>query len=238
MFEGFDPKSQYTDRRRFGMSLGISMLVYLPLIGGIVAASAHAVHKVQEEEKMVQVEFKEPPPPPPPPPVEQPKPQKVLATKPARAKVERPELKAPDEIPDEKPAEADAPLPEAAPIDQGQTGYLTGQIGGTGTGEVAPPPPPPPPKIVRASDPIRDGNFKMPEYPRSARRAGITGTVIARIYVNATGKVTRVDILEGPDVFHEGVREALLAWRYTPARLSDGTATADTHIVRIPFVLN
>jgi periplasmic protein TonB len=238
MFEGFDPKSQRTDRRRFGMSLVVSFAVYVPIIGGIVAASAHAVHKVAEPEKQVDVQFKEPPPPPPPPPVEQPKPQKVVATKPARAKVERPELKAPDEIPDEKPPEADTALPEAAPIDQGQTGYLTGQIGGTGTGEVAPPPPPPKPKIVRSSDPVKDGNFKMPEYPRSARRAGITGTVIARIYVSAQGKVTRVEILEGPDVFHEYVKEALLAWHYTPARLSDGSATADTHIVRVPFVLN
>lgn len=245
MFEGFDPNAKKTDGRRFGVSLAVSGVVYLSLFGSLVIASAAAVHKHKEEEKLVQVEFKEPPPAPepPPPPPEAPKPQKVVSTKPARAKVERPELKAPDEIPDEKPPESDAALSEAPPTDQGQTGYLTGVVGGTGTGEYAPPPPPPPPPpkpkvISKPSQPIKDANFQMPEYPRAARRAGIEATVIARIHVRADGNVAKVEILEGPEVFHEAVREALMTWHYTPARLADGTPTSDTHIVRVPFKLN
>jgi hypothetical protein len=46
-----------------------------------------------------------------------------------------------------------------------------------------------------------------------------------------------VEILEGHEVFHESVRAALLARRYEPARLTDGTAVADSHVVRIPFSL-
>ena len=241
MFEGFDRSTKRKENGRFGASLAASMVVYLGVGAPIVIASAAAV-KHQQEEKLVQIEFVEPPAPepepPPPPPQEAPKP--IQSTKPARAKVVRPELEAPDEIPDEKPQESDAELSDAPPSDQGQEGFLTGQVGGTGTGEYAPPPPPPPPpppKIVKTSSPVR-GETTLPEYPRSARRAGVTGTVLARIYVNAQGTITKVEILEGPEVFHEAVREALMTWKYTPARLSNGQAVADTHVVRIPFTLS
>ena len=241
MFEGFDRSTKRKDGRRFGVSLAVSGAVYLGLGSSIVIASA-AVVKHHEEEKLVQVEFVEPPQPepepPPPPPAEAPKP--IQSTKPARAKVVRPELEAPDEIPDEKPQESDAALSDAPPTDQGQEGFLTGQVGGTGTGEYAPPPPPPPPpppKIVKASSPVRGANNMLPEYPRSARRAGTIGTVLARIYVTPAGTISKVEILEGPEVFHEAVREALMTWKYTPARLSNGQAVADTHVVRIPFTL-
>jgi protein TonB len=241
MFEGFDRNTKRKDGRRFGVSLAVSGAVYLGLGSSIVIASA-AVVKHHEEEKLVQVEFVEPPAPepepPPPPPPEAPKP--IQSTKPARAKVVRPELEAPDEIPDEKPQESDAELSDAPPADQGQEGFLTGQVGGTGTGEYAPPPPPPPPpppKIVKTSSPVRGADNVLPEYPRSARRAGITGTVLARIYVTPFGKISKVEILEGPEVFHEAVRAALMTWKYEPARLSNGQAVADTHVVRIPFTL-
>jgi TonB family protein len=84
---------------------------------------------------------------------------------------------------------------------------------------------------------VRDQPRKFPDYPRAALRAGISGTVVARVHVSVEGRVSAVDVLDGPDVFHEAVRVALMTWRYTPARLTDGKPVPDTHIVRVPFQL-
>jgi len=243
MFEDFSGKRRARDRKRFGISMIASAAIYLTLFGSAVLASA-AVRKIVQEERLVQVEFKLPPEPPPPPPPapEVNKPNKPVSTEAARAKVVRPELKAPDAIPDEKPEESSEALVEAPAPGEGQEGFLTGVVGGTGTAAEAPnppapPPPPPKPRVVKPSAPIRNADTLMPEYPRSARRAGLEGTVVARVYVKADGTIGKVEILEGPEVFHESVRDALMTWRYKPAQLSDGSAVADTHIVRIPFSL-
>jgi TonB family protein len=94
-----------------------------------------------------------------------------------------------------------------------------------------------PPTVAKHSALLRDGSQKFPEYPRAALRAGISGVVVARVYVKADGRVGAVDVLDGPDVFHEAVRKALMTWRYSPARTADGSALPDTHIVRVPFQL-
>lgn len=237
MFEDFSGRRRARDRKRFGISMTVSALVYLALFGSAVLASA-AVRKVVQEERLVQVAFKLPPePPPPPPPPEVHEPKKVVSTVPARAKVVRPELKAPEQIPDEKPEESSEALVEAPAPGDGQQGFLTGVVGGTGTAAEAPnPPPPKKPVIVKPSAPIL-AEAVQPEYPRSARRAGIEGTVVARIYVKADGSIGKVEILEGPEVFYEAVLVALRARRYKPAQLSDGSFVADTHIIRLPFAL-
>jgi TonB family protein len=85
---------------------------------------------------------------------------------------------------------------------------------------------------------VREGNTVFPEYPRAARRAGVSGVVIARVAVRADGTVGAVDVLEGPEVFHDSVRKALKTWRYRPAKLADGSSAPDTHVVRIPFKMD
>jgi TonB family protein len=98
-------------------------------------------------------------------------------------------------------------------------------------------PAPKQPTLTRHSALLRDGSQTFPEYPRAALRAGISGVVVARVYVKADGRVGAVDVLDGPGVFHEAVRKALMTWRYSPARADDGSALPDTHIVRVPFQL-
>jgi protein TonB len=80
------------------------------------------------------------------------------------------------------------------------------------------------PAIVTELKPIsRDA----PDFPREAIAAGITkGVVSARIHVDASGKVTAVDILGGQPqhVFDRAVRNALSRWQFEPiaaARTSD-----------------
>jgi protein TonB len=241
MFEEFDQGSGRKSRRQLAASLAASFVVYTSALGSVVAASA-AYHKIVEKDDLVQVELRappkpEPPPPPPPPPEAKPAaPNKPVVN--ARAKVIRPELKTPDEIPDEKPAEADGPLPDAVDGDAAKDGFLDGVVGGTGTASAseatyAPPPPPPPQK---PSAPVPSADNQTPEYPRAARRAGIGGVVKVRIWITEQGAVSKVEILEGDPIFHSAVTEALMTWRYQPARVN-GTAVAVKRVVHIPFQL-
>jgi TonB family protein len=88
-----------------------------------------------------------------------------------------------------------------------------------------------------ASPSVRLPGGAAPEYPRSARRAGVSGSVVARVFVKSDGSVGGVEIVEGPAVFHQAVMSALLTWHYKPARQVNGNAVPDTHVVRIPFAL-
>lgn len=243
MFEEFDPKSKGKEQRRLGASLAVSSIVYLGLAGGVVAASAAARQAVREEE-LVQVEVAAPPEPevpapePPPPPTTTPAP---------RPKVQRKALEVPQEIPKDKPPEADKPLAEA-PAPGAQDGFTNGVAGGTGSAAApTPPPPPPPPPAPKASGPVhlpesatppvaKSGNA-APAYPEEARKAGVQAVVIAKVTISSDGKVTNVEILRGPEIFHAPVKAALMTWRYEPARLPDGTTISVFRIVQLPFKL-
>lgn len=242
MFEEFDPKSQSRDKRRLGASLAVSSLVYLGMAGGVVAASAAARQAVEREDLVqVQVAAPEPEPPPaepPPPPPEQPPPT-------PRPKVQRKALELPKEIPQERPQEADKPLAEAPAAASAQDGFTDGVAGGSGTAPAAPAPAPPP--AVQPTGPVhlpesatppvaKSGNT-APLYPEEARKAGVQAVVVAKVTISSAGKVTNVEILRGPDIFHAPVRAALLTWQYEPARLPDGTAIAVFRIVQLPFKL-
>lgn len=58
-----------------------------------------------------------------------------------------------------------------------------------------------------------------PSYPMSARRRGITGQVLLRIFVDAEGGVREVQVqaAEPPGVFEEKAVEAARKWRFEPA---------------------
>lgn len=61
--------------------------------------------------------------------------------------------------------------------------------------------------------------FKVqPPYPFQAERRGVTGHVLAKMFVDEKGHVTKVKILGGKnvEVFAETVRKTLLRWRFKP----------------------
>ena len=242
MFEEFDPKAQRRDGRRMGASLLVSSIAYLGIAGGVIAASAAARQAVKEED-LVQIEIAAPPEPKPPePPPPTPPPQ---ATPPSpRPKVQRKALAAPTEVPKEKPEEAHKPLTEA-PADDGKDGFTDGVAGGTGTAAAPAPAPAPaapssapvhmpenakPPELIKSQSP-------SPPYPEEARKGGVQGLVVARVTISREGQVTKVEILKGPEIFHEVVKATLIKWRYEPARLPDGTPISVFRIVPLPFKL-
>lgn len=76
-----------------------------------------------------------------------------------------------------------------------------------------------------------------PAYPDLARRAGIDGTVELEVAIDATGKVTNVEVVRGlPLGLSQAAADAVHQWVYRPARTAAGpVATRKT--VRIRFVL-
>ena len=71
---------------------------------------------------------------------------------------------------------------------------------------------------------------EQPDFPRDAARNGIeSGTVRARVMINATGAVSSVIILEAkpPRVFDRAVSQALQRWKFNPG--ADGRSY-DTEI--------
>lgn len=58
-----------------------------------------------------------------------------------------------------------------------------------------------------------------PVYPMAARRRGLNGRVVLRLYVDAKGGVreVRVQSAEPPDMFEEQAVAAVRRWRFTPA---------------------
>ena len=226
-----------------GASLAISSLVYLGIAGGVVAASA-AARQVVKEEDLMQVKFAQPPAPEPPPPAPEPEPPPGTQPPPtsARPKVQRKQLAPPKEVPNEKPAEADKPLADA-PADEAKDGFTDGVAGGTGTAPAVRPAPTPaaPTGPVhlpeRATPPVLKSGATSPAYPEAARKAGVQAVVVARVTIARDGKVTNVEVLKGPEVFHAAVKAALMSWQYEPARLPDGTPISVFRIVPLPFKL-
>jgi TonB family protein len=81
----------------------------------------------------------------------------------------------------------------------------------------------------------------QPEYPRSARRSRVEGTVDVRGLIDETGRVS-VEAIEtgggpGQEAFGEAARSAIRRWRFEPARL-DGRPIAVTMRVTVKFVLD
>jgi len=72
-----------------------------------------------------------------------------------------------------------------------------------------------------------------PKYPEPARKAGVEGTVSVKALVDEEGKVKRVVVVSGPEVFHDAAIEAAEHWLFKPATKGDRPVAV---WVAIPFV--
>lgn len=104
-----------------------------------------------------------------------------------------------------------------------------GVTGGRGTQPTSAIAPDMPPRLVEGHDPV---------YPALARRAGQQGRVECRLAIDATGRVTTVDIVtsSGFDRLDEAVRTTLLTWRFEPAS-EQGAPVACTILHGVTFRL-
>jgi periplasmic protein TonB len=199
----------------------------------VILSSKGAAASVEEDDGPIEVQLAthaepEPPPPPPPPPAE----KKVSAP--------RPRIASPLSIPDDKPEEKDPTPATTAPEVEEDEKEAAPAIATT----VAPPPPPPPPKpkaVVRK--PIRltedmpkpvQTVMKTPEYPSSAKLAGIEGVVIVKYVVGEDGSVRDAKVLKGPPELSEACLTAVRTWRFQPM-VVDGAPISFVKIARFPF---
>lgn len=60
-----------------------------------------------------------------------------------------------------------------------------------------------------------------PDYPREARKAGISGDVVVRILISQTGDVIEAKAEGGPPELHEAAVEAALQWKFKPTLLNN-----------------
>jgi protein TonB len=90
--------------------------------------------------------------------------------------------------------------------------------------------------IVMAAGVIKGAK---PDYPLTARKQGLEGTVHLRVTVSADGRVTSVTIVEtsGHAILDRAARDGVSRWRFSPARRATG-AIASVIDVPIEFKLN
>jgi protein TonB len=76
-----------------------------------------------------------------------------------------------------------------------------------------------------------------PSFPELARRAGVEGTVELEIAIDATGKVTEVEVVRGlPLGLSQAAADAVKRWVYRPARAASGPVPA-RKTIRVQFQL-
>jgi len=130
-----------------------------------------------------------------------------------------------------EPDRAAAPPAVAAgarePIDSTPPSRAAQERGGDGPGKPAvasrTPDAGPGGSIVRAARP-KGGYQVRPVYPEVARRAGIQGTTLLRIHIEADGHVSDVSVQRsaGHQSLDEAAAEAVRRWRFEPALNSAG----------------
>ena len=79
-----------------------------------------------------------------------------------------------------------------------------------------------PPRIIPSSR-------ALPQYPGVARRAGLQGTVILLVVVEADGSVGRIEVMRSPEQrwgFDLAAIDAVKEWRYRPALMNDRPVAA------------
>jgi len=198
------------------------------LIGGVLAfviVTSKSVAAATEEEDPVAVELaSEPEPepaaePPPPERKEQPKPKQPKLTVPTEISSDKLEEKEPVKTDEADPFEEQEPAQE--PVKQ--------VVEAPAPVEPVKPPPPKPEikKPIRISEdmppPVVVSDVS-PEYPASAKAAGVEGTVAVRVVVGTDGTVKSTKVLKGPPELGPACEAAAKQWRFQPYRV-DGAPT-------------
>lgn len=102
----------------------------------------------------------------------------------------------------------------------------------------APPAPPPPPRIELPSSNAAYLNNPRPPYPALSKRLGEQGRVVLRVFIEADGRASGVEIARssGFDRLDAAARETVLRWRYVPGK-RNGVAEAMWFDIPLNFVL-
>jgi len=231
------------------LSVVASLAIHLALVGGAVAIGVKAMATPVAPVIMAQLMAAEPPAPPPvEPPKARPAPPKPLALPkpisepkietppPAAVKEPEPPPVAVAPAPEPRPAEpaapsspspeprrvasgppAGAPLPSGVSVVSSEPSRATpaataGRPGGANVAALVP-------DVTQLAVP-RGGYQVKPSYPPAARRSGIQGTTILRVFVAADGRVgdVTVETSAGHPDLDRAAADAVRRWRFEPGR--------------------
>jgi periplasmic protein TonB len=113
-------------------------------------------------------------------------------------------------------------------------GSLGGVIGGTGTSIPIPPPEQPAAKrIVRVGSGVkapRQTYSVQPEYPRLAREAHLSGTVVVNAVIDEHGNVVGARAVSGHPVLIPAALNAVLQWKYEPTLLNGSPVAVEMEV--------
>lgn len=205
-------------------------------------------------------------PPPPPPPASVPPPAKVAVSQPRPLKtvttpVTPTVLPTPTAVPKDIAAIIDEPVaPPPGVIGGAPGGSPGGTVGGVLGGivsesvntipppPVAPPAPPPVPKSVTSAAPVRVGGvvkeprvlkIVKPAYPRLAKMAGVSGTVVLEALVTKEGTVGEIKAISGHPLLVQAAIDCVKQWQYEPTLLNGVPMpvilTVTVHFQRAPI---
>jgi protein TonB len=220
--------------RRLALGYVVGALIVVSA-GSFIFLTSPEASAQQEEEPELEVQLaREPEPEPEPPPP---------AAEPETAKPPpKPRLRVPVEIPKEAPREAEPLAPEpaepepfeekpAAPVEMPKPAVVEAP-------KPSPKPKPAGPTRVLEDDtpPVPLAQAK-PEYPASAKAAGLEGVVIVKYVISEAGVVTDARVLKGPPELASVCLAAVKTWRFQPALDFQGKPKAVTKIARFPFKL-
>jgi len=73
--------------------------------------------------------------------------------------------------------------------------------------------------------------YKMPpEYPKEARKKGISGTVRLHVIVAKDGSIEQLEVMSGHPLLQQAALDAVRQWRYQPTLLNGSPVEVDTTI--------
>ena len=70
-----------------------------------------------------------------------------------------------------------------------------------------------------------------PAYPDVARKAGVEGDVVLRVYVSGDGRVTDIRVLDGPPILARAAVEAVQQWQYQAPMINGRPANVVTTLI-------
>ena len=164
-------------------------------------------------------------------------------------------LRAPIEIPDEKPREADPSAPGDGAYDPYAVTGGRGRFGaGSGHGnghakaerpkprvEKKPPPKPPrravPRRVTAEMTPPKPLSQASPVYPDELKAQGIEGVVVMKYVVEKDGSVPAAKPLSGPRPLAAICWAAMRTWRFEPAKDAEGNPVKVSQIARFSFAI-
>lgn len=89
------------------------------------------------------------------------------------------------------------------------------------------------PRKVSVSAGLMQGNLisqPAPQYPKDAREAHITGTVVLQATVDREGNIANLKVISGPSALQEAAVNVVQRWRYKPYLLNGAPVEVETQI--------